>query len=39
MVVYTGHDTKIMQNSKGAVVKRSEVEKVMNLYIIAIFAF
>lgn len=38
LVVYTGKDTKLVLNSKKAKLKRSNVEKKLNLYIFAIFA-
>ena len=38
MVVFTGHDTKIMQNSAKAVYKMSELEKNTNLCILVILS-
>uniref|UniRef100_A0A8C4NEX2 Phospholipid-transporting ATPase n=1 Tax=Eptatretus burgeri TaxID=7764 RepID=A0A8C4NEX2_EPTBU len=37
LVVYTGHDTKLMQNTTSAPLKRSTVEKVTNLQILILF--
>ena len=37
LVIYTGHNTKIMKNSVKAKPKRSQVEKKMNSFIIQIF--
>ncbi|XP_056417758.1 phospholipid-transporting ATPase IB isoform X2 [Hyla sarda] len=37
IVVYTGHDTKLMQNSTKAPLKRSNVEKVTNIQILVLF--
>ncbi|XP_071990431.1 phospholipid-transporting ATPase IB isoform X5 [Engystomops pustulosus] len=37
IVVYTGHDTKLMQNSTKAPLKRSNVEKVTNVQILVLF--
>uniref|UniRef100_A0A674GRE2 Phospholipid-transporting ATPase n=1 Tax=Taeniopygia guttata TaxID=59729 RepID=A0A674GRE2_TAEGU len=37
IVVYTGHDTKLMQNSTKAPLKRSNVEKVTNMQILVLF--
>ena len=37
VVVYTGKDTKLVMNSKKAKLKRSNVEKKLNLYIFAVF--
>uniref|UniRef100_A0A8D0H6Q8 Phospholipid-transporting ATPase n=1 Tax=Sphenodon punctatus TaxID=8508 RepID=A0A8D0H6Q8_SPHPU len=37
IVVYTGHDTKLMQNSTKAPLKRSNVEKVTNMQILVFF--
>ncbi|KAJ6662302.1 hypothetical protein lerEdw1_012466 [Lerista edwardsae] len=37
IVVYTGHDTKLMQNSTKAPLKRSNVEKVTNMQILILF--
>ncbi|XP_077649265.1 phospholipid-transporting ATPase IB isoform X2 [Urocitellus parryii] len=37
VVVYTGHDTKLMQNSTKAPLKRSNVEKVTNVQILVLF--
>ncbi|XP_069747548.1 phospholipid-transporting ATPase IB-like isoform X4 [Narcine bancroftii] len=37
LVVYTGHDTKLMQNSTKAPLKRSNVEKVTNMQILILF--
>uniref|UniRef100_H9G6C4 Phospholipid-transporting ATPase n=1 Tax=Anolis carolinensis TaxID=28377 RepID=H9G6C4_ANOCA len=37
VVVYTGHDTKLMQNSTKAPLKRSNVEKVTNMQILILF--
>uniref|UniRef100_A0A4W3HRR3 Phospholipid-transporting ATPase n=1 Tax=Callorhinchus milii TaxID=7868 RepID=A0A4W3HRR3_CALMI len=39
MVVYTGHDTKLMQNSTKAPLKRSNVERVTNVQILVLFCF
>ncbi|XP_045149922.1 phospholipid-transporting ATPase IB [Echinops telfairi] len=37
IAVYTGHDTKLMQNSTKAPLKRSNVEKVTNVQILVLF--
>ncbi|XP_053467441.1 phospholipid-transporting ATPase IB isoform X1 [Ictalurus furcatus] len=37
IVVYTGHDSKLMQNSTKAPLKRSNVERVMNVQILVLF--
>lgn len=37
LVVYTGHDTKIMMNSTKAKPKKSKLEEQLNIYIILIF--
>ncbi|XP_039212375.1 phospholipid-transporting ATPase IB isoform X1 [Crotalus tigris] len=37
IVVYTGHDTKLMQNSTKAPLKRTNVEKVTNMQILILF--
>ncbi|XP_026638963.1 phospholipid-transporting ATPase IB [Microtus ochrogaster] len=37
VVVYTGHDSKLMQNSTKAPLKRSNVEKVTNVQILVLF--
>ncbi|XP_069495994.1 phospholipid-transporting ATPase IB isoform X2 [Ambystoma mexicanum] len=37
IVVYTGHETKLMQNSTKAPLKRSNVEKVTNVQILVLF--
>uniref|UniRef100_A0A8C6VNT6 Phospholipid-transporting ATPase n=1 Tax=Naja naja TaxID=35670 RepID=A0A8C6VNT6_NAJNA len=37
IVVYTGHDTKLMQNSTKAPLKRSNVDKVTNMQILILF--
>ncbi|XP_007495297.2 phospholipid-transporting ATPase IB isoform X1 [Monodelphis domestica] len=37
LVVYTGHETKLMQNSTKAPLKRSNVEKVTNVQILVLF--
>ncbi|XP_078259186.1 phospholipid-transporting ATPase IB [Rhinoraja longicauda] len=37
LVVYTGHDTKLVQNSTKAPLKRSNVEKVTNMQILILF--
>lgn len=39
MVLYTGHDTKIMLNSVNASPKKSKLEEQLNRYIIYIFLF
>ena len=39
IVVYTGHNCKIMKNSKDPVTKYSSVEKLMNKSLIFIFIF
>ena len=39
IVVYTGHDCKIMKNAKDPVTKYSSLEKLMNYGLIAIFIF
>ena len=39
MVLYTGHDTKIMLNSVKAAAKHSKLEEQLNKYIIYMFAF
>ncbi|KAG7523913.1 phospholipid-transporting ATPase IB isoform X1 [Solea senegalensis] len=37
IVVYTGHDSKLMQNSTKAPLKRSNVERVTNIQILVLF--
>uniref|UniRef100_A0A2D4I2R6 P-type phospholipid transporter n=1 Tax=Micrurus lemniscatus lemniscatus TaxID=129467 RepID=A0A2D4I2R6_MICLE len=37
VIVYTGHDTKLMQNSTKAPLKRSNVDKVTNMQILILF--
>uniref|UniRef100_A0A9J8B7E9 Phospholipid-transporting ATPase n=1 Tax=Cyprinus carpio carpio TaxID=630221 RepID=A0A9J8B7E9_CYPCA len=37
IVVYTGHDSKLMQNSTKAPLKRSNVERVTNMQILVLF--
>ncbi|KAK0132802.1 Phospholipid-transporting ATPase IB [Merluccius polli] len=37
IIVYTGHDSKLMQNSTKAPLKRSNVERVTNLQILVLF--
>ncbi|XP_060682087.1 phospholipid-transporting ATPase IB isoform X1 [Hemiscyllium ocellatum] len=37
LVVYTGHDTKLVQNSTKAPLKRSNVERVTNIQILVLF--
>uniref|UniRef100_A0A8C4NHG0 Phospholipid-transporting ATPase n=1 Tax=Eptatretus burgeri TaxID=7764 RepID=A0A8C4NHG0_EPTBU len=37
LVVYTGHDTKLMQNTTTAPLKRTSVERVTNLQILLLF--
>ena len=37
MVVYSGHDTKIMKNSQHAVMKSSEMEHMLNKFILVTF--
>ncbi|GCB65294.1 hypothetical protein scyTo_0007683, partial [Scyliorhinus torazame] len=37
LVVYTGHDTKLVQNSTKAPLKRSNVERVTNVQILVLF--
>jgi phospholipid-transporting ATPase len=37
LVVYAGHDTKIMKNSSSAKYKMSKIEKITNMQIIYIF--
>ncbi|XP_064413920.1 phospholipid-transporting ATPase IB [Latimeria chalumnae] len=37
LVVYTGHDTKLMQNSTKAPLKRSNVDRVTNMQILVLF--
>ncbi|MEE6472636.1 hypothetical protein FKM82_009672, partial [Ascaphus truei] len=37
IIVFTGHDTKLMQNSTKAPLKRSNVEKVTNIQILVLF--
>ena len=39
IVVYTGHDCKIMKNAKDPVTKYSSLERLMNYGLIAIFVF
>ena len=39
LILYTGHDTKIMKNSVPARVKRSKLEQQLNLYLQLIFVF
>jgi phospholipid-transporting ATPase len=39
LVVYTGHDSKIMKNSASSRVKFSRVEKLTNRQILAVFIF
>lgn len=38
LVVYTGHDTKLVQNSTKAPLKRSNVERVTNMQILILFS-
>ncbi|XP_034718625.1 phospholipid-transporting ATPase IB isoform X1 [Etheostoma cragini] len=38
IVVYTGHDSKLMQNSTKAPLKRSNVERVTNMQILVLFS-
>nr|XP_061821969.1 phospholipid-transporting ATPase IB-like isoform X2 [Nerophis lumbriciformis] len=38
IVVYTGHDSKLMQNSTKAPLKRSNVERVTNMHILVLLA-
>ena len=38
IVVFTGHDTKVMQNSAKAVLKFSKLEKMMNISILVVLA-
>eukprot|EP01116_Phalansterium_solitarium_P015668 TRINITY_DN3482_c0_g1_i4.p1 TRINITY_DN3482_c0_g1~~TRINITY_DN3482_c0_g1_i4.p1 ORF type:complete len:1118 (-),score=428.30 TRINITY_DN3482_c0_g1_i4:1315-4668(-) len=37
IAIFTGHDTKVMQNATKAPVKRTSIEKAANVHIIAIF--
>ena len=37
VVVYTGHETKIMMNSKKSPLKRSNVERTTNTQVFTIF--
>eukprot|EP01136_Pigoraptor_vietnamica_P004618 Opistho-1_new@35139 len=39
IVVFAGHDTKLMQNSGGARFKRTHLDKVMNVLVLTIFLF
>ena len=39
LVVYTGHETKIMMNSTGSHMKKSKVEVMMNKFVIGMFIF
>lgn len=36
-VVFTGHETKLMRNATAAPIKRTDVERIINLQIIALF--
>lgn len=38
VVVFTGHETKLMRNATAAPIKRTDVERVINLQIIALFS-
>lgn len=37
VVVFTGHETKLMRNATAAPIKRTDVERIINLQIIALF--
>ncbi|CDK29912.1 unnamed protein product [Kuraishia capsulata CBS 1993] len=37
IVIFTGHETKLMRNATAAPIKRTDVERVINLQIIALF--
>ncbi|KAI6168614.1 Ca-transporting ATPase [Pisolithus thermaeus] len=39
LVVFTGHETKLMRNATAAPIKRTAVEKQVNVHIIFLFAF
>ncbi|KAF9240395.1 Ca-transporting ATPase [Melanogaster broomeanus] len=39
MVVFTGHETKLMRNATAAPIKRTAVEKQVNVHIIFLFGF
>lgn len=39
LVIFAGHDTKLMQNSGGARFKRTKMDKLMNVMVLSIFAF
>lgn len=38
VVVFTGHETKLMRNATAAPIKRTDVERIINLQIIALFS-
>lgn len=38
IVVFTGHETKLMRNATAAPIKRTDVERIINLQIIALFS-
>ncbi|RKP32445.1 phospholipid-translocating P-type ATPase [Metschnikowia bicuspidata] len=37
VVVFTGHETKLMRNATAAPIKRTDVERIINLQIVALF--
>lgn len=37
-VIFTGHETKLMRNATAAPIKRTDVERIINLQIIALFS-
>lgn len=37
VVIFTGHETKLMRNATAAPIKRTDVERIINLQIIALF--
>lgn len=38
VVIFTGHETKLMRNATAAPIKRTDVERIINLQIIALFS-
>ena len=37
VVIFTGHETKLMRNATAAPIKRTDVERIINLQILALF--
>ncbi|OWB86297.1 hypothetical protein B5S33_g4983 [[Candida] boidinii] len=37
LVIFTGHETKLMRNATAAPIKRTDVERIINLQIVALF--